>query len=562
MPVSIPGNPFEIYKYNSGPNVSRKALRYNGADVYLGGIYAPTAKLDGGFDAMMQFLSQNENNFFRHWLVNYFLLDPDQSKPGNPPEPFRKRYCPFVYNPQTKQWDLLSYNDAPNDPQSYFARLRSMIAAAQKFNIIVQLTIFDACGMRANPNNAQDNAMRWPWSPWRNGNNIQPFIDGSTSAFPTFYETETRADMKQAQHNYVRRVVERTVEFWNVVYEIMNEPGGPEDAANLTLRAKWADETVGVINAITKGRRLIFFNDFHLGKDVNRWKALGLPNYEALDGVTFHGDPNLVSPDENAALLFREDKVIQASSDGFDETLRQERLWNRLAADHLFAQKVIFQAETLSSEAAIGIQRSVKGPTVIKRAPFLGNWDKTSTQFGPDFFLQFNANGRYFGFDTPNDAFMPPPARGRLVSFTTNRFVVQPDGQAQVEYAYTLTGDTLTYHPVTDATRVQTFKRFTGPIEPFIYWWEKVGQNPESTRPLFNLYFRPDNVYVARALDTGAILAQGKVGIIDDNLGQMILHNDSTGLDETWSYRFSNAGQSLRLTNSTGSHYAIYERRA
>ncbi len=563
----IPGNPFEIYTYTvpppannpQAPPVQRKALRYNGADVYLGGIYPPAATLEGPFDPMMQFLVQNENNFFRHWMVSYYLLDPNKSKPGNPAQPFRKRYSPFVYDSAARQWDLLSYNDAANDAQSYFARLRSMIASARKHNIIVQVQIFDACGMRTNPGNPEDSSHRWPWSPWNNINNKQPFINTSSNgtAFPTFYETATREAMREAQHNYVRQVVERTVEYWNVVYEIMNEPSGQEDDANLTLRATWADETVGIINNITKGRRLIFFNDFHGGKDVNKWKALNLPNYEALDGVIFHGDPNLVSPDTNASWKFRGDKVIQASSDGFNETTREGRPWNRTTADHLFNQKVVFQAEAVSGEAATGIKNAAKGPTIIKRAPFMGNWDKTPS-WGPDFFLQFNANGRYVAVDTPNDKVM---TSGRLVSFTDDTFTVEPDGQAQLTYKYTLSGDTLSYHLVTDATRLQIFKRFSDPIEPFIYWWEKVGQDPQSTRPLFNLYFRPDKTYTGRRLDTGEILARGTVLSINDTLGEIVLKPD--GQDpQTWGYRFSNAGQSMRLTNAAVNHYAIYERRA
>jgi hypothetical protein len=558
--VSIPGNPFEIYTYTvppppsnpQAPPVQRKALRYNGADIYLGGIYPPTSKLEGPFDPMMQFLAENENNFFRHWMVSYFLLDPNQPN-------FRKRYCPFVYDSGAKKWDLLVYNDAANDAQSYFARLRSMIASARKYNIIVQVQIFDACGMRTNPGNAADSNKRWPWSPWNNANNKQPFINTSSTgtAFPTFYETATRDDMRQAQHNYVRQVVERTVEYWNVVYEIMNEPSGQEDDANLTLRATWADETVGIINNITKGRRLIFFNDFHGGKDVNKWKALNLPNYEALDGVTFHGDPNAVNPDTNAGWKFRGDKVIQASSDGFDETTREGKPWNTNAANHLFDQKVIFQAEAVSVGAAQGVKLAAKGPTVINRAPFLGNWDK-SPSWGPDYFLQFNANGRFVAVDTPNDAVTN---RGRLVSYTDNTFVAQADGKDPVTYTYTLSGDTLTYYPGTDQTRTQIFKRFSDPIEPFIYLWEKVGQNPESTRPLFNLYFRPDYKYSARTLDTAAIMVQGTVMSIDDELGEIVLKPD--GQDpQTWSYRFSNAGQGLRLTNAAAAHYAIYERRA
>ncbi len=556
--VPIPGNPFETYTYTTPAGVQRKALRYNGADVYLGGIYAPTPTLEGGFDAMMQSLVRHENNFFRHWMVNYYLLDPNESKPGNPPEPYRKRYSPFVYDSAAKKWNLLAYHDAASDPQSYFARLRSMIASARKHNIIVQVTIFDATGMRANPGNIEDSNKRWPWSPWNNKNNKQPFIDGPTTAFPTFYQTATRPEMQQAQHAYVRRVVERTVEYWNVVYEIMNEPGGPGDAPNLTLRAKWADEMVGIINGITKGRRLIFYNDFHNGEDVNKWKALNLPNYEALDGVIFHGNPNQVNPDTNAGWEFRGDKVIQASSDGFKEDIREGRDWNRIAADHLFDKKVIFQAEAVTPQAAEGIKSAVKGPTPIRRAPFLGNWDKTST-WGPDFFLRFDANGRYVAVDTPNDAVI---TQGRLVSFTGNTFVVKPDGQEQITYVYTLSGDTLSYHPATNETRVQTFKRFNGPIEPFIYWWEKVGQNPNANRPLFNLYFRPNNTFIARALGTGEILVQGTVLGINDNLGHIVLHNNNHDRDETWSYMFTNAGRGLRLTNSTADHYAIYERRA
>lgn len=566
--IPIPGNPFEIYTYTIGtaPDniVQRKALRYNSADVYLGGVYAPTAQLDGDFDLMMKFLSENENNFFRHWMVNYFLLDPNQSRPGTPPEPFRKRYCPYAYDIGARKWNLLAYNDAEGDPQSYFARLRRMIEAARKYNIIVQLTIFDACGMRpGDPNDPEDNKKRWPWSPWNDANNKQTFITHDSTAFPTFYKTETIADIRQAQHNYVRRVVERTVEYWNVVYEIMNEPGGLEDNNNLTLRAKWADQMVEVINNITKGRRLIFFNDFHNGKDVNHWKALNLPNYEALDGVIFHGNPNLVDPDTNAGWHFRGDKVIQASSDGYgaprNDPDRDKRLWNRTTTDYLFNKKIIFQAETGGSEPAIGIQRAVKGPTVIKRPPFIGDWDKIPGAWGPDFFLQFNANGKYCTVDTPNDVVT---SRGRLIGFTDDRFVVKPDGKPQVEYAYTLSGDTLSYHPVTDATRLQTFKRFSGPVEPFIYWWEKVSHTPGSTRPLFNLFFRPDGTFAARALGTMNLMGLGSVKSVLDDLGKVVFHNNNTGLDETWSYRFYNTGQSLRLTNASGDYYAIYERRA
>jgi predicted dehydrogenase len=116
----IPDNPFELRTV-----AGRKLLFYQGQEAFLAGIYAPTDKLDGNFDAMMRVLSERRNNFFRHWTTNYYLFNPAVTPSTPTGEPPRKRYSPFKWAALSK-WELSDYN------LDYFTRLRSMIAAAAR----------------------------------------------------------------------------------------------------------------------------------------------------------------------------------------------------------------------------------------------------------------------------------------------------------------------------------------------------------------------------------------------------------------------------------------------
>lgn len=380
----IPDNPFEVRTITPG----RKVLYYQGQEAFLAGIYAPTDRLDGNFDTMMRVLSERRNNFFRHWTTNYYLFNPDITPTTPTGEPPRKRYSPFKWN--ISKWELSAYNT------DYFTRLRSMITAAARAGIVVQITIFDRTGMAAAPD-------RWNFNPWKASNNGNGLITDTVTNPPTpqkgvpkfydrtipgFIRTREPIDPKtgtggfinepttlgELQDSFVHQVVVNTREFKNVVYEIMNEPMEGTSAT----RAEWANTVVGLIHSLTQGKRLIFYNDHSgsmlnpatRGQDVNYWKTIpaARSHYSRFHGIIFHGDPNSIDP-ANANTnnwAFEADKVIQVSSDAFDDNLRNDYTWTRNTTTTAFKRHLIYQAESVETRAAEGIRDAALKPTVLR----------------------------------------------------------------------------------------------------------------------------------------------------------------------------------------------------
>lgn len=552
----IPGNPFEI---KSDANRTRKIAHFNNNEAYLAGIFAATATLDGNFDTILDVLSTRKNNFFRHYVTNYFLyVINDDNPPLQTPDgqDQRKRYSPFLWLDGKKKWDLTKFNE------DYFDRLKRMLAAAARRGIVVQLTIFDGAGMRF--------LTRWPYNPWNKERNINNVVGGSNSAMPTFYTDRDApaldsngrptTTLGKIQDAFIAKVVTETLGFWNVVFEIMNEPTGGGSA----VRARWADIITGVINNYTKGRRLIFYNDHSFdpthpkgGQDVNHWRTL--PNYHALDGVIFHGDPNTFAPDNTSAWEFTAEKLIQASSDTHDAVERELRIWNRDTTSQLFDRHMSFQAEAAKTSAADGIGQASPPPTKILHAPFFGNWNKISTD-PPHFHLQINANGRYFAMNPTADTVT---TQGRIVRYNDQQFVTKPDGDAnEITFAYTVSADgmELSYTNVVTG-RKQTFRRYVGDIEPFLYGWKKVGEISPSGVPVFLLYFRQDNTFAARDIQNFQnILNQGRVSSITNNPPQMIFHSTTNNTQIPYTYFFYNNGRSLRITNLQNGRWQDFSR--
>ena len=119
---------------------------------------------------------------------------------------------------------------------------------------------------------------------------------------------------------------------------------------------------VGVIHSVTNGGRLIFYNDF-TKQDVNYWKqSTALKNYDKFHGVIFHGTPtNTVPTDPH--YTFANDKIFQVSSDaalGDRDSFQVNKTW----CAHAFANKMMFQAESISTEAARGI--GFNSPTPLR----------------------------------------------------------------------------------------------------------------------------------------------------------------------------------------------------
>jgi hypothetical protein len=264
------------------------------------------------------------------------------------------------------RWDLFSYN------ADYFSRLNQMIAKAAQVGVVVQLVLFDRCGLDYTGSGGNEvwkdaagtpyTIRRWDDSPWNKFTNAQDFLQGSLktlpdgrrvlSGLPDFFLPNEQ--LRAAQKAYIQQVVSQTKNNWNVFYEVMNEPNG----GTLEDRVYWADWVVGVINGLTGGSSLVFYNDFHGGADVNRWKALGLANYNNFHGVIFHGVPTAIDPeaaDASTRYKFVSEKIFQVSTDGVDKNIRGDKGANYDWCHYAFLKKMIFQAHTFSTDAALGI---------------------------------------------------------------------------------------------------------------------------------------------------------------------------------------------------------------
>ena len=262
---------------------SGRVLLYNNNEVYLAGVLAgagvsinaksTTDALIPPFDDDFLRLRANNrrNNFHRHWLVPYWNYSPRSSVDTNK--------VVFLRNPAGK-WRLAAFNDT-----IYFTRLEQMIVKAAQLGVVVQLVLFDRCGLDTNITDEAPK-QRWPDSPWNERNNVNGVVvapPNDTSGIPGVLRN--RADIRSVQKNYIKHVVSKTKNHWNIFYEIMNEPMGTIDA-----RVAWADWVVGVIHSLTGGANMIFYNDHSpgpRGADVINWKDRALPNYNNFHGVIF-----------------------------------------------------------------------------------------------------------------------------------------------------------------------------------------------------------------------------------------------------------------------------------
>jgi hypothetical protein len=552
--TTIPDNPFEIRTVGE-----RKILFYQNQQAILGGIFANTVDLTApNFDAVMDVLESRKNNFFRHWMIAYWVYYTTAGKQNS---------CPFKFS--NGRWDLRLYND------NYFLRLRRMLAAARKAGIIVQLTIFDRCGLSQDVDRPAplEDEPRWTVNPWNKANNVNGLIADATTGLPEFFNRSNTA-LARLQDAYVTKVAMETREFSNVVYEIMNEPM----FADLEPRMMWANDILKVLSPLIQGRRLIFYNDHsspgndpaNRGKDVNHWRdaiPANISSYKSLDGVIFHGNPNIFDPTkmEEYGWTWRKEQLLQLSSDGFTKEIspgkkyRDDYDWNKGTATKLFGGREIFQAETNDTHGAEGIRDATPPPTKLHLMPFMGCWDKTAGA-GQDFNIRFDNNDRYVAFIPATDQIL---AQGRVVSFTDTAFSLLQDGQTtQKDFTYSLSPDwkTLTY---TGASNTQTFVRIPFDFESLLFGWEKIAEDPASARPRFFLYFKMNGAqmsFTVRDPDNQQnIWDQGFIREFKYYPPQLLLSSQVMG-EQTQNYEFTNNGQNLKLHNPANNRRQTFKR--
>jgi hypothetical protein len=181
-------------------------LCWNGKEVHLVGFasYETVATTTTDIEGYLDVLARYNVNFTRvfcvdRWANNGCSLTPFKLVRGDG--------CPGS-----------TFDISKTNPK-YFARLRKFVTEAWRRGIVVQLCIFDRCGLQHAPNKPE----RWSRNPYNKANNTNNFFGLDERNYPPAF-TQTTGDVARLHRVLLDKIVETVGDCGNVVYEIMNEP--------------------------------------------------------------------------------------------------------------------------------------------------------------------------------------------------------------------------------------------------------------------------------------------------------------------------------------------------
>jgi len=191
-----------------------------------------------GFEEYLDILQRKGVNYLRIWL---FSLDP------TPYSPFQKISGKF---------DLSKLNNDPSKPKPYFQRLEQFVQLARDRGMVICLSLFSVQMIR--PFNKPNHW--WGGNPFNSAANSNGIIVGddgnpapeAKKLFCKIVKPGTlNGDAHQMQlytfqKNLVTEVVNCTKPYWNVIYEMFNEPGTVGDTENFVIDniIAWHQEAV------------------------------------------------------------------------------------------------------------------------------------------------------------------------------------------------------------------------------------------------------------------------------------------------------------------------------
>ncbi|MDO8588243.1 MAG: sugar-binding protein [Armatimonadota bacterium] len=137
---------------------------------------------------------------------------------------------------------------------TYWTRMNDAMSRAATGGTIGEIHLFDRCGMSpAGPT-------RWQGNPWATNNNINNLetptadLDGT----PEFYDYENRPNLRNQQERYIRKMIDETIQYTNIIYEVENEHWELEDP---TFGAHYAQFIKDYIASAHPGNeRLVTYN--------------------------------------------------------------------------------------------------------------------------------------------------------------------------------------------------------------------------------------------------------------------------------------------------------------
>jgi hypothetical protein len=134
--------------------------------------------------------------------------------------PWARSATPGAYMGGNK-FDLGTWND------TYWRRLKDSLARAQAGGVYAEIHLFDRVGL--SPADWE----RYGNNPWASNNNVNglEMPPADRDGTPEFYEFASRPNLRTRQEAYVRKMIEETIGYPNVIYEIENEHWESDDPA-------------------------------------------------------------------------------------------------------------------------------------------------------------------------------------------------------------------------------------------------------------------------------------------------------------------------------------------
>jgi hypothetical protein len=166
----------------------------------MGALVAKNCDVDGYLDALAGF----GVNLTRVWCIEQWT-GTAFGKQGFE----RYSWVPFEGDPGS--WDLNLLNE------QYYARVAEFVRKASARGIVVQLSLFDRCGLVNKSRRGE-----WCDSPYNTANNINDFLP-TIGRYPAFTDMDG-TQIGRVNRLFIERIVRELQDYGNVIYEIMNEP--------------------------------------------------------------------------------------------------------------------------------------------------------------------------------------------------------------------------------------------------------------------------------------------------------------------------------------------------
>ncbi|MHB1000303.1 MAG: DUF6298 domain-containing protein [Armatimonadota bacterium] len=136
----------------------------------------------------------------------------------------------------------------------FWYRLRDSISRLSSSGIYAEFTFFERCGM------SKEGMMRWGNNPWASNNNINnlELPGGAYAGVPEFYNYFSKPNLRYQQERYIKKAIDETIYYPNIIYEIENEHLGDSDPIWVNYYSKLVKDYI--LNRYPGQQRLVSYS--------------------------------------------------------------------------------------------------------------------------------------------------------------------------------------------------------------------------------------------------------------------------------------------------------------